>query len=96
MDTATYPRLNIYLDHPDLRAQIKIAAARRRVTLSAYCVEAIRERLAEDGLLPRHTSTTQEPPSSPGAAAQTLDEIRRRVGRIGMPVEDLIAEGRRR
>lgn len=96
MDTTTYSRLNIYLDNPDLRTQIKIAAARRGVTLSAYCVEAIREHLAEDGLLPRHMAATQEPPSSPGAAAEALDDIRRRIGRIGIPVQDLIAEGRRR
>jgi hypothetical protein len=97
MDTSTtYPRLNIYLDDPALRAQIKIAAARRGVTLSAYCVEAIRQRLTEDGLLPADEAAAPQHPQSPQAAARALDDLRRRIGPVGVPVHELIAEGRRR
>lgn len=88
---ANYPRLNIYLDGPDLREKIRIAAARRGVTLSAYCLEAIRHRLAEDGLLPASEAKIEA-----RAAAQALDRLRSQIGPIGMPVRDLIAEGRRR
>lgn len=88
---ASYPRLNIYLDDPHLHETIRVAAARRGITLSAYCVEAIRQRLAEDGLLPAATVE-----STPQAAAQALDRLRRQIGPIGIPVRDLIAEGRRR
>jgi len=88
--SAAYSRLNIYVDDASLRQQVKIAAAQRGVTLSAYCVEAIRRRLVEDGLGPACSSS-----GGPKAAARALDVLRRRVGSLGVPVRDLIAEGRR-
>ncbi|HYU20992.1 MAG TPA: hypothetical protein VEQ11_20070 [Chloroflexota bacterium] len=88
--SAAYSRLNIYVDDASLRQQVKIAAAQRGVTLSAYCVEAIRRRLVEDGLVSARSSS-----GGPKAAARALDVLRRRVGPIGVPVRDLIAEGRR-
>jgi len=86
-----YPRLNIYLDSPELRDWIRIAAARHRVTISAYCVEAIRRRLAEDGLLPPSLEDEKR-----RAAARSLDRLRASIGPIGIPVSELIEEGRRR
>ena len=82
------PRLNIYLDDPTLQEKIKIAAARRHMSLSAYALLALRRQLAADGLLP-----TAE---SPEEAAGALDELRTRVGPIGIPAAELIEEGRRR
>ena len=91
MPTSTvYSRLNLYLDHPDLREKIKIPAARRRTTLSAYCLGAIRRRLIEDGLLP-----APEDKAGPATAAEGLDRLRRQIGPIGVSVRELIAEGRR-
>ncbi len=88
---AEHSRLNIYLDSPDLREKIKVAAARQRVTLSAYCLEAVRDRLAEEGYIaPRRA------PATPRAAASALDRLRERIGPIGLPARDLIAEGRSR
>jgi len=87
----TYLRLNIYVDRSDLREAVKIAAARCGVTLSAYCLEAIRLRLMEEGFLPR-----QEREVSQQQAARALDSLRTKVGPIGVPVSDLIAQGRRR
>ena len=87
----TYLRLNIYVDRSDLREAVKIAAARRGVTLSAYCLEAIRFRLIEEGYLPR-----QEPEVSQQHAARALDSLRTKIGPIGVPVSDLVAQGRRR
>ncbi len=86
-----YSRLNIYLDEPELREKIKIAAAREGVNLSNYCLQAVRHRLAEEGYLP-----ASEAPEGPRAAAQALDRLRRKVGPIGMKARDLVAEGRRR
>ncbi len=83
----TRPRLNIYLDDPTLREKVKIAATRRRMSVSAYTLLALRRQLAEDGLLPA--------PESPQEAAQALDELRERIGPIGIPVAELIEEGRR-
>jgi len=91
MPSSVHPRLNIYLGDPDLRAKIKIAAARAGVTLSDYCLESIRRRLTEEGILPETT-----PKERKLAAAQGLDKLRRKVGPIGTRVSDLIAEGRRR
>ncbi len=82
------PRLNIYLDDPTLQEKIKVAAARRRMSLSAYALMALRRQLAADGLLPSE--------ESPEEAARALDELRTRVGPIGIPVAELIEEGRRR
>jgi len=86
----TYLRLNIYVDRSDLREAVKIAAARRGVTLSAYCLQAIRHRLMEEGYLPG-----QEREASQQQAARALDSLRAKIGPIGVPVSDLVAEGRR-
>ncbi|GIX47829.1 MAG: hypothetical protein KatS3mg131_2040 [Candidatus Tectimicrobiota bacterium] len=89
--SATYRRLSIYLDDPRLREHIKTAALRRGMTLSAYCLEAIRQRLAADGFLPSSETHTQ-----PRAAAEALDRLRHQIGPIGVRVRKLIEEGRRR
>ncbi|ACX51411.1 hypothetical protein Adeg_0242 [Ammonifex degensii KC4] len=81
-------RLNIYLDDPILREKVKIAAARRGVTVSAYALMALRRQLAEDGLLPAA--------ENPQEAARALDDLRKRTGPIGVPVRLLIEEGRNR
>lgn len=86
MPVKTEPtRLNIYLDDPDLKRRVRIAAANEGVTLSAYCVRAIEERLAGESAAKAR---------SPAAAAAELSRLRRRIGPIGIPVRDLIAEGR--
>lgn len=92
METAVHPvpRVNIYLDDPTLRVTLKTAAVRQQVSLSAYCLQAIRQRLVAEGYLP----ATEV--AGPHAAAQALDRLRRQVGPIGVPVRELIAEGQRR
>jgi hypothetical protein len=55
--TAPYQRINIYLDDPALREPIRGAAARRGVTVSAYCLEAIRRRLREEATCRRSSPT---------------------------------------
>ena len=42
-------RLGLYLEDEEIKKQIKIAAARRGVSTTAYCAQAIRERLQRDG-----------------------------------------------
>lgn len=87
----TYLRLNIYVDRAELREAVKIAAARHGVTLSAYCLEAIRRRLMVEGFLPR-----EEREASQQHAARALDSLRSKIGPIGVPVSDLVEQGRRR
>jgi len=81
--------LNIYVDSPRFRERVKVAAARAGVTVSEYCQESIRRRLEQEGQLPASRETAR-------AAAGALDEIRHRHRQLGMPVSELIAEGRRR
>ncbi len=83
---ATTARINIYLDDPGLHTEVCLAASRQGVTLSAYCTEAIRRRLESERAGGR---------SSQSEAAADLDRLRERLGPIGVPVSDLIAEGRR-
>jgi len=86
-------RLNIYLRPAELREKVRIAAARRNVSLSDYCLRAIHRQLVEDGLLP---PSAEEQRQHALAAAAALDELRGSIGPIGIPVASLIAEGRRR
>lgn len=82
-------RLNIYLDEPDLRQAVKIAAAKEGVTVSAYCVKAVRRQLVDEGFLPGSAERQAE-------AARAMDLLRRQIGPIGVPVRELIDHGRRR
>ncbi|MGB5162383.1 MAG: CopG family transcriptional regulator [Thermoanaerobaculia bacterium] len=84
-------RVNIYLDDPDLKREIKIAAANRGVTQSAYCVEAIRQRLERE----RSAETAAGSRQRSRDVAKALDQLRAEIGPVGIPVRDLIDEGRR-
>jgi len=81
-------RLNIYLDDYQLKGQVRVAAARAGVTLSQYCVVAIRRRLEEDGIGAPTADTAR-------SAAAAIDRARKRNGPLGIPVRDLINEGQR-
>ena len=85
-------RVNIYLDDPEMKREIKIAAANRSLSQSAYCVEAIRQQLDKD-----RTEVTEERVGQRiQEAAGALDRLRHEIGRVGIPVRELIDEGRRR
>jgi hypothetical protein len=42
-------RINIYVPDPALRRQVKAAAARRDLSISDYCLQAITAQLVRDG-----------------------------------------------
>ncbi len=88
-----HTRLNIYLDDPALRTQVKIAAALKCVSVSAYCLEAIRRRLAEDGL---PLAPTRKYGMTPQEAAADMDRLREEIGPLGFTIQELIDEGRNR
>ncbi|HBY92981.1 MAG: hypothetical protein M5U01_15070 [Ardenticatenaceae bacterium] len=44
------PRIQVYTD-PETKRRIELAAARCDVAVTEYCLEAIREKLAEDDML---------------------------------------------
>ena len=87
--TVKHTRLNIYLDPPELRDLVRLAALRRGQTASAWCVDAILDRLRSEGLSPPD-------PERARRAAEKMDAFRKQVGPIGINVTDLINEGRRR
>jgi len=84
-------RVNIYLDDPDMKREIKIAAANRGVTQSAYCVQAIRQRLESE----RTAETASDTKHRRREVAEALDQLQAEIGPVGIPVRELIDEGRR-
>ncbi len=93
-----YTRINIYLNDRDLKTQIKFAAARRGVSISAYCEKAIRNRLVNEGSMDNTKVESRQPEliESAKEAARELDQLRHKIGPISVPVRDLIDEGRLR
>lgn len=45
-------RLNIYINDPGIRRQVKTAAAKRDISVSEYCLRAITLQLMKDGERP--------------------------------------------
>lgn len=84
-------RLHIHLER-SLHRRLKVAAAQRDMTLTEYTIEALKHQLALDGGFQKSAAWQQKA----RAAARALDRYGRRIGRIGVPVTDLIREGRRR
>jgi predicted transcriptional regulator len=80
-------KVSIYLSDPELRRRLKIAVARRDTTISGFCEEAIREKLAreESGVA-----------GTAWAAARRLDARRSRLGPVKISAADLVKEGRYR
>ena len=70
---------------------MEVAAADQGVSLSAFCVEAIKDRLRRS----RSDAATQEAQRHRESAAE-LDRLRTEIGPIGMSVRELIDEGRNR
>lgn len=96
----SYPRVNIYLDDPELRPRIKVVASLRGQSISAYCLDAIREHLAADEaeILEGASSVTSGDAGRQIAremAAKSLKRLRSEIGPVGVPVSELIAEGHR-
>ncbi len=80
-------RLGLYLEDEDIKKQIKIAAARRGVSTTAYCAEAIRERLLRDREIGDRGKT---------ALLVRMNKLRQEIGPVGTTTAELVEEGRRR
>jgi hypothetical protein len=57
---------------------------------TAYCTQAIKERLMRDGEI------TDKADEDKRALLARMDELRQEIGPIGMPAAELVEEGRRR
>jgi plasmid stability protein len=67
-------RLNTYLPDPEVRRRVKVAAARRDLSVSEYCVRAILRQLAEDGEWP--PEGTEGMPATEAWEEQDSHEVR--------------------
>lgn len=83
-------RLGLYLEDEEIKKKIKIAAAKRNISTTAYCAEAIKERLVRDGEISDRTDEDKK------ALLARMDKLKRKIGPLGINVTELIAEGPRR
>lgn len=81
-------KISIYLDDPELRRKLKVAAAQRDTSISAFCEEAIRAKLQKE--------ETDAPLETARQAARRLDERRDMLGSLDAQTWELVNEGRRR
>jgi hypothetical protein len=84
-------RLGLYLEDEEIKRQIKVAAAKRGMTATDYCAQAIEERLMKDG-----ERKTQNESHEKAAFLSRMDKLRQEIGPIGAPTAELVEEGRRR
>ena len=83
-------RLGLYLEDEVIRRQIKVAAAKRGMSTTAYCAQAIKERLVRDGEISDKADGNKK------ALLARMDRLRQEIGPVGMPTAELVEEGRRR
>ncbi len=83
-------RLGLYLEDGEIKKQIKIAAAKRGISTTAYCAEAIRERLQRDGEMSDKVDRDRL------TLLSRMDKLRQEIGPVGATTAELVEEGRRR
>ena len=88
---ANKARLGLYLEDEEIKRQIKVAAAKRGMTATDYCAQAIEERLIRDG-----ERSTKNEAQDKVALLSRMDELRQEIGPIGMSTAEFVEEGRRR
>jgi len=85
-------RLNIYVNDPTIRRQVKKAAAKQDISVSEYCLRAITLQLMKDGERPR-----KEAPDFLKAAIERAHQFQAETfgGRVfSISSADLIREAR--
>ena len=83
-------RLGLYLEDEAIRRQIKVAAAKSGMSSTAYCAQAIKERLVKDGEISDKADGNKK------ALLARMDRLRQEIGPVGMLTAELVEEGRRR
>ncbi len=91
IEVAKKARLGLYLKDEEVKRQIKVAAAKRGVTATAYCAQAIEERLMRDG-----ERGTKNEAKNRVALLSRMDKLRQEIGSVGISTAELVEEGRRR
>jgi plasmid stability protein len=85
----TRRKISIYLNDPELRRRLKVAAAQRDISVSAFCEAAIRAELQKGEQVDAALEAARK-------AAGRLDEKRARIGRLDVETWELVKVGRRR
>lgn len=67
-----WPRVDVYVPDQQVRRRIKLAATKRDMRVSQYCLEAILERLEEDEILEKETPEVAQE----GEEETTVEELR--------------------
>ncbi len=88
---ANKARLGLYLKDEGVKRQIKVAAARRGMTVTDYCARAIEERLIKDG-----ERSAEGEDKNKVALLSRMDKLRQEIGPTGASTAELVEEGRRR
>jgi hypothetical protein len=89
-------RLGLYLEDEEVKRQIKIAAAKRGMTVTDYCAEAIEGRLVEDGERSMAESKSRNTNKEKSTLLARMDQLRQEIGPVGMRTSELVEHGRRR
>jgi len=84
-------RLGLYLEDEEVKKQIKVAAAKRGMTVTDYCAQAIEDRLISDG-----EKSIKDRSKNKIAFLFRMDKLREEIGPIGISTSELVEEGRRR
>ena len=85
-------RLGLYLADEETKRQIKVAAAKRGISTTEYCTQAIEERLKREG----ETNLGDEEYKRRMALIARMDKLSDEIGPIGITAAELIKEGRHR
>ena len=83
-------RLGLYLKDEEIKKQIKVAAIKRGMSTTAYCAQAIEERLMRD------EERTRSMDRNKIALLSRMDKLRQEIGAIGISTAELVEKGRRR
>lgn len=86
-------RIQVYADE-ETKRRIELAAARRAVAVTQYCLEAIRQQLAEDDLLEREQIEIPIKRPKPENLMANLRALRAKIlaRRGGQPIDFDIVE----
>ena len=68
-------RLGLYLEDEEIKKQIKVAAAKRGITATDYCAQAIEERLIRDG-----ERSAKDKGKDEVALLSRMDKLRQEIG----------------
>jgi uncharacterized protein (DUF1778 family) len=87
-------RIQVYADD-DTKRRIEIAAVKRRTSVTEYCLDAIRERLAEDDVLDADRVTIQVRQDGEGLLADLAAlhaAVLARRGGAGVDLDQVLAD----